>query len=287
MIADYHVHPNYSTDADPEATIGHYCERAVQLGIQEICFTTHFDPNPYRRDKEMEGYVIVDGVPVPNTDFRWVEKYLKDIETAKKVYTSYGLRVKAGLETDYLEEVEDVIDRLLSGYPFDFVLGSIHNLDNICISGGPESDPYFIGRKPADVCDKYFRELRLLVEFGHVHCLAHIDLYRRFGLTRLGRELEVEGYSRAAEILRLAARKGIGIEINTSGLRQGLGTTMPEPEMLKLAKDMGIATITFGSDCHRVEDLGAGIQWGQELARQAGFITFATFAKGQAEYHPL
>ena len=43
---DYHVHPDYSLDAT--GTIDEYCDRALELGLKQICFTTHYDSDPFR-----------------------------------------------------------------------------------------------------------------------------------------------------------------------------------------------------------------------------------------------
>ena len=41
MFCDYHLHTKYSFDSkeEPENT----CEKAIELGISEICFTEHFE----------------------------------------------------------------------------------------------------------------------------------------------------------------------------------------------------------------------------------------------------
>lgn len=41
ILADYHIHTNFSTDSDtaPRAQI----EKAIELGLKEICFTDHMD----------------------------------------------------------------------------------------------------------------------------------------------------------------------------------------------------------------------------------------------------
>jgi len=43
-LVDYHVHPDYSLDAT--GSVQEHCRRAVELGLAEICFTTHFDADP-------------------------------------------------------------------------------------------------------------------------------------------------------------------------------------------------------------------------------------------------
>ena len=45
-MTDYHVHSDYSQDA--EGSIFDYCRRARELGLEEICLTPHFEIDPVR-----------------------------------------------------------------------------------------------------------------------------------------------------------------------------------------------------------------------------------------------
>ena len=42
---DYHVHPDYSIDASP-VKIRDYCQKALELELREICFTTNVELDP-------------------------------------------------------------------------------------------------------------------------------------------------------------------------------------------------------------------------------------------------
>lgn len=41
MLADYHVHTEFSDDSD--CTMKQIVEAAIDLGLNEICFTDHVD----------------------------------------------------------------------------------------------------------------------------------------------------------------------------------------------------------------------------------------------------
>ena len=45
--------------------------------------------------------------------------------------------------------------------------------------------------------------------------------------------------------------------------------------------------ITIGSDAHREERLGEGIDRGKEALKALGFTHFCTFEKMQPTFHPL
>lgn len=73
--------------------------------------------------------------------------------------------------------------------------------------------------------------------------------------------------------------RGVGLEINTSGLRQAPGETYPGLEILRWYKELGGQILTVGSDAHTVEDLGIGVANALDLAREAGFEAITLFEK--------
>ena len=60
-LFDCHVHPDFSLDAS--GTIEEYCEKALQIGLKGICFTSHFDIDPER--KEIDAFMRVKGKITP------------------------------------------------------------------------------------------------------------------------------------------------------------------------------------------------------------------------------
>ena len=82
-----------------------------------------------------------------------------------------------------------------------------------------------------------------------------------------------------AESFRELAAQDKGIEINTSGIRQGFGDTFPSLKYVKMFRDLGGELVSVGSDAHKVEDLGKNIAEGTEIARAAGFDRLCYFKK--------
>ena len=58
------------------------------------------------------------------------------------------------------------------------------------------------------------------------------------------------------ELLKTAIHKGIGIEINTAGLKHKLGFPHPHPDILKRYRELGGEIITIGSDAHTASRVG-------------------------------
>ena len=64
---------------------------------------------------------------------------------------------------------------------------------------------------------------------------------------------------------------GKALEINTSGLRQPIGKTMPTENYVRRFRELGGEFLTLGSDAHFTEHVGAGIDEGYAIAESCGF----------------
>ncbi len=67
-------------------------------------------------------------------------------------------------------------------------------------------------------------------------------------------------------VLELMVINDIGMEINTGVLRKGHTEFCPSVEILNVALEMGVRVAVFGSDAHKIEHLGKGIQEAYHVA---------------------
>jgi len=268
---DYHVHPNYSIDAS-SATIRDYCHKALDLGLAEICFCTHVELDPRRKDKE--NFVRLNGEKRPVYELSWLDSYFAEIWQAQQEFKNSGLKLKAGVEIGYCPCVENDIERIINDYPFDFVMGAIHCINHISISSQKESPSYFKSRGAETVRQEYFSVLMEAVKTGLFDCMAHIDLYRRYGFQYLGSAAYTIHRGAIEPVLAEMSKRGIGMEINTSSRRRGLSEFHPTEEILELAVKSGIKVYTVGSDAHSPEHLGQGIDEALSLLNNLGVCCY-------------
>jgi len=275
---DYHVHPDYSIDAIP-VKIREYCCQAIELRLKEVCFTTHFELDPVRR--QVNNFVFFNGRKHPADNLVWLDSYFKEIEDARREFRDIGLEVKAGIEIGYAPGLERGIESVLEAYPFDFVLGAIHCLDHISISSKQESARCFANHSLHEMRERYFHALREAVQTGLFDCIAHVDLYRRYGLEHYGPEILTIHRGVIEPVLEKMARRGMGLEINTSSLRRGIEEFHPSREIVSLAVEAGITVFTVGSDAHRLGELGEHIDEVLALLDEFGLCNHI-FTKRQA-----
>jgi histidinol-phosphatase (PHP family) len=253
--ADYHVHPDYSLDAT--GTIDQYCQKAIELGLKEICFTTHYDSDPFRKDEDP--FMRIEGEIVPLTEEN-VKKYIEDVKRADKKYSPCGLSVKVGLEVDYAPHIEEELRQNLASFELDYLLGAVHCLDHIAISASNEAERYFKKISMEEMVVEYYEVLEEAVESGLFDAIAHLDIYKKYGLGFYGEKILFSHRGLVEPVLELMAKEDVGMEINTGVLRRGHKEFCPGEEILNLALKMGVKIVAFGSDAHKLEHLGKGIK---------------------------
>jgi histidinol-phosphatase (PHP family) len=254
-FSDYHVHPDYSLDAT--GTIDQYCQKALKLGLKEICFTTHYDTDPVRKDEDP--FMRIDGKIVPLSEEN-VKRYIEDVRRARRIYGPMGLSVKTGLEVDYASHIEERLKKDLASLNLDYILGAVHCLDHIAISASKEAESYFKRKSLKELCLGYYQVLGKAVESGLFDAIAHLDIYRKYGQAFYGDEVWTAHRGLVGPVLKLMAENDVGLEINTGLLRKGHKEFSPGLEILNLALKMNVKITAFGSDAHKVSHLGKDIK---------------------------
>ncbi|MDK2800627.1 MAG: histidinol-phosphatase family [Clostridiales bacterium] len=263
-LCDYHMHSHNSTDG--QNSVMELCQRAVELGLKEVAITDHFEPV-----KGNEGY--------KQYNPKW---YFIDVLKARVVF-KYTLKIKLGIELGQPHLYSKYSIKLIEEYPYDYVLGSAHNLPG-------DVDLGTIDYSNADIkyySKEYLRQLKKLAQWNQFDCIGHLDLPKRYAAVYGISISLMEYYEDVEEVLKILIRNGKGIEINTSGLRQHSKACLPSLDIVKLFKDLGGEVLTVGSDAHRADEVGEGIQEGIELAKAAGFKYITVFNNRKPEWKKI
>ncbi|MEO0080423.1 MAG: histidinol-phosphatase [candidate division WOR-3 bacterium] len=264
-MIDYHVHPDFSPDA--RGTVADYCQRALTIGLKELCFTTHCELDPARASLER---VRVRGQTWP-ADSEWTVHYLEEIAECRRLFPN--LVIRAGVEIGYEPGLEGIIADYLGRYSFDFVLGAVHCLDHIAVTAGEELVRFqkdYMHHGPVFIASRYFHYVNAMAGSGLFDAIAHLDIYRKYLVGLLGPDFYQAAERLMAPTLTLIAHAGIGLEVNTSGMRRQGNEPYPDEKTIRLAQQLGVKVWTVGSDAHRPEDLGTGIGHAQNLLRELG-----------------
>ena len=259
-IIDYHVHESHSRDA-PTATIPSLVAAAEAGGVEEMAFTTH---------------LILEGPDAPlGVQMDELDGYFRGIEEAQR---GTGVRLRAGLEVDYFPSQERRIEAITDEHPLDYVLGSTHYINGVDIGSRVEAKEFFRGRPLCEAADEYFTVWRRAVESGLSDSMAHPDYWRKFLHTaRAEPATWIEYGVVVEEAIDSLVSGDVGIEVNTSATRHGLGGFYPVTEFLEAARGAGVRKVTLGSDAHAPEVLGYLIPEATRLLSGVGFKHVSTF----------
>ena len=270
-MIDYHVHTQHSIDA--QGTIDEYCAQAVTIGLNEICFTNHCELDPERNDN----FIRFNGQQ-ELFSHDGLLKLQSEVHAARDRYKSHGLAVKFGIEVGYFPGIEQRLNEIIQGTELDFMIGAIHCLDHICIDSSRECGRYFEHHSVREYIENYYASVASLIKSGMFDSLAHIDVHKKYGRDHYGNAMDDVPKDLLNNVFRLIRENGIAFEINTAGMRF-MNEFYPAPELMRVAREQGIACITIGSDSHKPEDLGKDLILGIEYLKSHGFREVLRFDK--------
>ncbi len=255
-LPDYHTHNSRCGHA--RGSLREYVEAALERGLSGIGVSDHL-PLVHTRDPEL------------SMALSELEAYVCDVRDLQTEYPGFIL---LGIEADYRPDTFDDVHGVLGSYPFDYVIGSVHYLDE-----WPFDDPRqrhtWEGRDVDDVWRRYFDMVGEAAETGAFTLIGHLDLVKKWGHRPL-RPIEDAARTLAERIGRTDAV----VEVNTSGLRKPVAELYPDLDLLRLLREHG-AAVTFGSDAHSPDDVGRDFAAALAAVREAGFDSYAAL-----EYPP-
>lgn len=279
MKIDYHIHTEHSVDA--KGSLTDYCEQALRLGIDDICFTDHCELDPERDDN----LIRVNGNMVPITRDH-VAALHDDIHKIAVMYKQHGLTVKCGIEVGYFDGIEERFKEITKGLEFDFVLGSIHCLDHVCIDSSREYKGYFEQHDKDRLLNTYYQAIDHLVKSRLFDSIGHIDVYKKYGFGFYGEKINDFPHELVQNIFTTIAEHEIAFEINTAGLRR-VNEIYPSAGIIACARNAGAKKLTIGSDAHSPEDLGKGLAEGIAYAKSFGYNAVYRFEKRKPYRVPI
>ncbi len=275
MLIDYHLHNHSSPDSETDTET--LIEEEEKAGIHHICITNHGEW--FEKEK---------GIPGSLNYEKAIERFrntLKEITELRQKFPT--MQIGFGAEIQYEEQAMDDSKRLLESLPFDFVLGSIHNLDGINISGPHHALDFCEGKTEEKAYGRYFEELLKLVEWGHFDAVAHFDILKKMAVEVYGPFKPEKFKPIILKILKTMKKKGIGIELNTASLRKRCRELYPHPEILKWCVEIGIEHYTLGSDGHKADEYGRDLDKALQIAKEAGIKTLSTYKNHIPTKHPI
>ena len=284
MITDCHVHLQPHGERPPITIerIEAYVEAGRANGVERIALTEHlfrfeeayealygwWDDDPDARLASLAQAYWKDHVAGTVAD------YVRVVEEAK----TRGLPVLLGIEMDWLHGRGDLLRQFLAPYDWDIVLGSVHYIG----SWGFDCEEFeyeWARRDVAGVWRDYATLVRELAESGLADVIAHPDVAKVYG-HRPANETPLHD-----AIIEGASLHGTAIELNSNGLRRA-GEIYPAMPVVERARAAGLP-ITFASDAHSPDRVGANFDDLRAWASAAGYREATAYVARKRESHPI
>jgi histidinol-phosphatase (PHP family) len=252
-LIDYHLHVIAHGERPMTVeNILEYCEVARARGVRQMGITEHD---------------------------RYVDQIdLAAFQEAREI--SRGVDLRLGIEVDFVSGAEERMERDATALPYDYVIGSVHRVDNEEIDRATDQRIYD-RYDTYELYAAYYANVREAALSGRFEVLGHPDLIKifcHFPNRDIAPILE--------ETADAVAESGIVVDVNAAGLRKPVHEVYPAADFLKMFRRRGVPII-LSSDAHAPDQVAMGYDTSLALVHDVGYREVATFRNREQGSLPL
>jgi histidinol-phosphatase (PHP family) len=259
-VLKFDLHTHHERCGHATGSIRDYIEAAVSGGLQVVGISDH---SPYFASDQESPFPLI---AMAKRDFK---VYVDEVLRLKEQYKG-KIEVLLGVESDFFPEHAEVYRKVYDGYPFDYIIGSVHQCGGVSIFNRRRwkglNEQGQIAQKEC-----YYDLIQQSARSGMFQILGHIDAMKGFYPAFSAIQTKA-----VEDTMRIIGDCGVAIEINTSGSTKDVGGWYPADDILEMALHYGI-DVTFGSDAHIPSRVGD--EWDLVAARlkEIGFKDWVFF----------
>ncbi|WP_170111252.1 histidinol-phosphatase [Mangrovibacterium marinum] len=251
-MTDYHIH---SILSDGKNTHEEMIQAAIDKGLDEIGFSDHICLNP------VDWSIARVDLPV----------MVEQVQLLRDKYRDQ-ITIKLGAEVDYLEGRETEIAQLLSSLPLDYVIGSVHFIDDWNF----DTDKSLYGKWSNNhLYQRYFGLIQKAAQSGLFDIIGHLDIIKKFRIYP-----ETDQSALIDETLRIIKNHDLVVELNTGGYDRPCAEFTPSPTIIERCFHHQIP-VTLTSDAHRTSHVARHFDSAAELLRTVGYQDLVRFTNRQ------
>lgn len=254
-MVDYHIHTLLS---DGKSTHEECLQYALKTGLKEIGFSDH----------------VCLKFPEWATQKAHFEK-MKNILLEIKQRKDLPISVKFGIEADYFRGQEKAIEKSISLFPVDYVIGSIHYIRDWNFDTHPKD---YIHLDIDQFYEEYFQLLQECAASKLFDILGHIDIPKKFGYYPSFNLKTI--YEKTAKVF---AQSDAVYELNTSGLDRSCKAFYPSDEFIQICFNNNVP-VTLGSDAHRANNIGKYFPVAIDRLKSIGYRMIAVFSNRKRDF---
>lgn len=262
-----HTHSIY---CDGKDTMEEMVQTAIEKGFTILGFSGH-------------GPCKVDEVAMKE---EILEQYRNDILAVKEKYKDQ-IEIFVGIE-------EDLMGRIPSKEPYDYVIGSKHFVEpqgivkNVDYSKERATEIVELYGSFLAYAKEYYEDLKTIASMEEVDIVGHIDLLTKFNEDQSFVDFENETYlGYAKDCIDVLVQANKIFEVNTGAISRGYRKTpYPHKTLLAYIHEKG-GKIIWNSDCHDRNNLDCFYEESLEMIKECGFETMMVLIKDGFKEVPI
>jgi histidinol-phosphatase (PHP family) len=205
------------------------------------------------------------------------ERFAAYFACARALQRKYAgsLEIHVGFEAEFYAGSEDLVRKILREFRPDYVVGSIHHVDEVCIDATPELYARAARSAGGDLdalYRRYFDQQYQMIDTLRPTVVGHLDLIRSFDSNYRERLERPEIRARIRRNLERIAELDLILDFNVRALAKGADEPYVARSILLQALELGISVVP-GDDSHSVDSVGQNLEAGIRILRDLGFDT--------------
>jgi len=266
---DLHTHHYRCGHADGD--IEQYILAGKEAGLAAIGISDH---SPYFASEHDQPQP---GIAMAKSD---LDNYIQEVLRLKAKYEG-TIDVLLGMESDFYPEHADLYRRMYEPYPFDYIIGSVHQTRGVSIFNRNRWKNLSM-KKQIQEKIHYYDLIRQSARAGFFQVLGHIDAMKGY----YPDFADLPASEAIDETMQTIAECKVAIEINTSGKTKSCGGWYPSDAILERALHYGVE-VTFGSDAHKPSRVGDEWELVRKRLREIGFKQWVYFKEKRKVIVPI
>jgi histidinol-phosphatase (PHP family) len=185
-----------------------------------------------------------------------------------------NIRIFAAMEIETYSGYETFIPQLMSTFQPDYLVGSVHFVDDMGFDYSPEQyalTAEAVGGLDALYC-RYFDQQYEMIRLLAPAVVGHFDLIRIFDQDYRDRLAQPAIMDRIRRNLTLIRDLDLILDFNLRSLLKGASEPYISLPILQIAREMGIAVVP-GDDSHGLDSVAANMDRGIAILQGLGFDT--------------
>jgi len=264
MLVSYHNHTSWS---DGRNTILELVASARRAGVTELGISDHFAITPDGRS------------PFWSLNAEKLDAYAEEVISVAR--NTDDLTIRLGAEVDYFPETLEESISLLKPYPFDFIIGSVHFINDFVIDMNSGPWEMLSQEERNQTWMIYWNHISAAARSGYFDFIGHFDLPKKFKFYP-----DVDLRADALAAIDAIAAANIALEINTSGWHKPVKEAYPEFYYLEEARRRNIPLL-INADAHYSEHVTRDFERARELASDAGYTELVRYERRKRFAYPL